>query len=44
MRAIDTNVIVRYLIGDDPEQAEKARTVIGQAPVFVPRTVMLESE
>ncbi len=44
MRAIDTNVIVRYLIGDDPEQADKARKVIGQEPVFVPRTVMLEVE
>ena len=44
MRAVDTNVIVRYLTGDDPEQAAKARTVIGQEAVFVPRTVLLEVE
>ena len=44
MRAVDTNVIVRYLTGDDPVQAGKARAVIGQGPVFVPRTVVLEVE
>lgn len=44
MRAVDTNVIVRYLVGDDPEQAEKARGVIGREAVFVPRTVVLEVE
>lgn len=44
MRAADTNVIVRYLMGDDPAQADKARAIIGQEPVFVPRTVVLEVE
>lgn len=44
MHAVDTNVIVRYLTGDDPAQAAKARTVFGQKPVFVPRTVLLEAE
>ncbi len=44
MHGIDTNVIVRYLTGDDPEQADKARAVIGRTPVFVPRTVLLEVE
>jgi len=44
MRAVDTNVIVRYLTGDDPAQADKARAVIGHEPVFVPRTVVLEVE
>ena len=29
MNAVDTNVIVRYLTGDDPQQAGKARAVIG---------------
>jgi len=38
------NVIVCYLTGDDPAQAAKARAVIGQMPVFVSRTVMLEAE
>lgn len=44
MHGVDTNIIVRYLTGDDPAQAAKARAVIGQKPVFVPRTVLLEAE
>lgn len=44
MHGVDTNVVVRYLTGDDPAQADKARAVIGQKPVFVPRTVLLEAE
>lgn len=44
MLAIDTNVIVRYLTDDHPEQAPRARAVIDGAPVFVPVTVVLETE
>lgn len=44
MHGVDTNVIVRYLTGDDPAQAAKARAVIGRKPVFLPRTVLLEVE
>ncbi len=44
MRAIDTNVIVRYLTGDDPGQAGKARDVIDTGGVFVSTTVLLECE
>ena len=44
MRAVDTNVVVRYLTGDHPEQAAKARAVIDRGPVFASTTVMLESE
>ena len=44
MHAVDTNIIVRYLVGDDPEQADKARHLIGHEPVFISRTVMLEAE
>jgi predicted nucleic-acid-binding protein len=44
MRAVDTNIIVRYLAGDDPTQANKVRSVIGHEPVFIPRTVLLEAE
>jgi len=44
MRAIDTNLVVRYLTGDDPEQEERIRALIGHEPVFVPRTVLLEAE
>lgn len=44
MRAIDTNVVVRYLTGDDPVQAAKARKAIDAGKVFVSTTVFLESE
>ena len=44
MHGVDTNIIVRYLTGDDPAPAAKARAIIGQKPVFVPRTVLLEVE
>ncbi|WP_428391862.1 type II toxin-antitoxin system VapC family toxin [Lichenicoccus sp.] len=44
MHAIDTNIIVRYLTGDDTKQANDARALIGKKAVFVPRTVILETE
>lgn len=44
MRAIDTNVVVRFLTADDPDQANAARRVIEAGEVFLPLTVMLESE
>ena len=34
MRAVDTNVIVRYLTGDNPAQADQARAIIGQEPIM----------
>ena len=42
MRALDTNVIVRFLLGDDEEQAEVAREVL-EAPTLIPLTVLLET-
>lgn len=44
MRAIDTNVVVRYLTGDDAVQAARARAAIDSDDVFVSTTVLLESE
>ena len=44
MLAIDTNVVVRYLTGDHPEQSPRARTLVDGQPVFVPVTVALEVE
>ena len=44
MRAVDTNVVVRYLTGDDPAQAARARAVFDAGDVFVGTTVLLESE
>lgn len=44
MRAIDTNVIVRFLTADDAAQAEAARRVIEVGDIFIATTVLLESE
>ena len=44
MRAIDTSVLVRYLTGDEPEQAARARTAVDAGNVYVATTVLLESE
>ena len=44
MLAIDTNLIVRYLVGDDPAQAARAKRLINGNDVFVCLTVLLETE
>lgn len=44
MIAIDTNIIIRYLTGDDPDQASRARTIIDGQMVFVTVTILLEVE
>jgi predicted nucleic acid-binding protein len=44
MLAIDTNIIVRLLTNDDPEQAARAKRLFGEAEVFVATTVLLETE
>ncbi|MBV9251902.1 MAG: type II toxin-antitoxin system VapC family toxin [Acetobacteraceae bacterium] len=44
MLAVDTNVLVRYLTNDDPVQSARARRLIDGHDVFVPTTVVLESE
>ena len=44
MRAIDTNVVVRLLVDDDHRQATAAHKLIAECEVFVPVTVILETE
>jgi predicted nucleic-acid-binding protein len=44
VRAIDTNVLVRFLTGDDPAQAARARSLIEAGDIFVATSVLLESE
>lgn len=44
MLAIDTNLIVRYLVGDNPAQAARARALIDSNDVFASTTVVLETE
>ena len=44
MRAVDTNVLARYYLRDDPTQARIAARVLATGDVFVPKTVVLELE
>jgi predicted nucleic acid-binding protein len=44
MLAIDTNLIVRFLTGDHPQQFRKAEALINSGPVCVCKTVLLETE
>lgn len=44
MIALDTNVVVRFLVNDEPAQARRARALIEANAVFVPVTVLLETE
>lgn len=44
MHAVDTNVLVRYYLHDDPDQARIAARVLAAGDVFVPKTVVLELE
>lgn len=42
MIAIDTNVLVRLLVADDPEQASRARKLVAHNDVVIATTVLLE--
>jgi len=44
MLAIDTNVVVRYLTGDHPDQSARAKAIVDSQAVFVATTVLLEVE
>jgi predicted nucleic-acid-binding protein len=48
MKAIDTNVLVRFLVNDDPAQAQKVRGIFSSAEkqresLFVPLLVLQET-
>lgn len=44
MMGIDTNVLVRLLVADDPEQAERARVYVTEhAPCWMNRIVLCET-
>jgi predicted nucleic acid-binding protein len=42
--AIDTNIVVRFLVRDEPEQAAKARALLEAQDVLLISSVLLESE
>jgi len=44
VRAVDTNILARYYLRDDPTQARIATAVLAAGDVFVPKTVILELE
>ena len=44
MVAVDTNVLVRLLTNDHAAQAARAAAVFRTEPVFVPKSVLLETE
>jgi len=42
--AVDTNVVVRLLTRDDEAQFQKAAALFGKHDIFIPETVILETE
>lgn len=44
MIAVDTNVVVRLLTADHPAQAARARRLFATETIWLPKTVILESE
>jgi len=44
MIAIDANVLVRLLTGDDPAQAERAADLFSRERIHIPKSVLLETE
>jgi len=43
MTAVDTNVLVRLLTGDDPKQGAAARALFANEAIWIARTVLLET-
>jgi predicted nucleic-acid-binding protein len=43
MTAVDTNVLVRLLTEDDAKQAAAARSVFAAGPIWIAKTVLLET-
>jgi predicted nucleic-acid-binding protein len=44
MIAVDTNILVRLLTNDDPIQARRAVKILKSDNIFIPKTVLLETE
>src|SRR5580704_11339013 len=43
MTAVDTNLVVRLLTADDPKQAATAKSLFRTQPVWIAKTVLLET-
>jgi len=44
MIAVDTNIVVRLLTNDDPDQAGRAMAIFSNEAVFIAKTVLLETQ
>jgi predicted nucleic-acid-binding protein len=44
MIAVDTNVVLRLLTEDDPRQAAAARVLFASGPIWIAKTVFLETD
>jgi predicted nucleic-acid-binding protein len=44
VRAVDTNVLARFYLRDDPRQARIAARILSDGDLFIPKTVILELE
>src|SRR5580658_6276898 len=43
MNAVDTNIVVRIFVNDDEKQAAAARSIFESGPVWIAKTVLLET-
>jgi predicted nucleic-acid-binding protein len=44
VNVVDTNIVVRVLVADEPIQTRRAQAALGQGDVLILKTVVLESE
>lgn len=45
MIAVDTNILVRFLVADDPQQADIARKIVENSDgIYISKTVLMELE
>lgn len=44
MVAVDTNILVRFLVKDDLEQFQRAEQLLQTHDIYIPDTVLLETE
>lgn len=44
MHAVDTNILVRLLTGDEVNQTKKVAALFKKETIFIPKTVLLETE
>ncbi|HVI05836.1 MAG TPA: type II toxin-antitoxin system VapC family toxin [Sphingomicrobium sp.] len=44
MRGIDTNIVIRLLLRDEPGQVERVDALVAAGDLFVPFTVLIETE